>query len=371
MASTKTINFYQPNIGRDAGKGTSLYSEPQTAKQSGVDESVPAPAPQPKTGGESGSYGGPVLPQQDPNAIYMDEIQKAASEKNYKALLQSDIAAYNLKMNSRKYLNDMLAEQGLGTQGYGTSAHVGVENAAANLYAQNLENYNQAEATALSKAQEREQAEIEKAKQEATESDKQLVQYLTNSDGSDESINGYMDKYGYTLKNGVWVNKKTGEPASAYIQSIVQYAKENGSNGIDYSSINTSTPAGSTALSFLKANASTYQNVDRNGYDSVDGLSRAMVGAQDNSTTKELSEIVGDEINLLREYIDKNGSSADGTLFKLQRGSGHGEAYLVLYVGGKFYIVSSDDREQSGYPVSEKYNSYTGNKVSFVGSRQQ
>ena len=355
---TNDITFYNEG-GGSGGKGTT--STPP---------SVP-PVTQPNTGGAQ-------EPEIDPSSVYLDEIQKAASEKNYKTLLQSDIAAYNLKMGTQKHLDNMLAAQGLGTQGYGTSAHVGVENAAQNLYAQNLENYNQREADALADAQERKRQEeeeaIAEAKANATESDNQLVTFLTYSDGSDESINGYMEKYGYTLKDGVWVNKETGEPASNYIQAAVQSAKENAaqtsSNSADYSNINTSTPQGSTALDFLKANASTYAGVNANGYSSVDALGRAVVGRVDNKKTGELGSVVTDELNLLRDYIAKNGSAADGTLFRLERGNGFHEAYLVLYVGGKFYIVSSDDREEAGYPISEAYNSYSGNKVYFKGSKQ-
>ena len=305
-------------------------------------------------------YAGPTLPQQDPNAVYMDEIQRAMSEKNYKALMQSDIAAYNLKLNTQKYLDNMLAQQGLNSQGYGTSAHVGVENNAANLYAQNLENYNANERQGLLEAQERQN-------KNATESDNQLVTYLSYSDGSDSSIAGYMDKYGYEQKNGVWVSKETGEPAPAYIQAAVQSAKENGGQtSADYSNIDASTPTGSVALDFLK-NAPRYDGVDANGYASIDGLSRAEVGAEDNTKTKELKDIVAWELDSLRDYIAKNGASADGTLFKLERSAGHGEAYLVLYVGGKFYIVSNDDRQEAGYPLSEAYNAYSGNKVTFSG----
>lgn len=156
---------------------------------------------------------------------YLDEIQKAASEKNYKTLLQSDIAAYNLKMNTQKYLNNSLAGSGLNTQGYGTSAHTGVENAAQNLYAQNLATYNEAEQNAQTAAEERADAK-------ATESDNQLVTYLQYSDGSDEQIANYMKNYGYSKgEDGVW-RDANGNAASAYVLSAIESAKNN--NSSDY-----------------------------------------------------------------------------------------------------------------------------------------
>lgn len=169
-----------------------------------------------------------IPPTQDPSSVYLDEIQKAASEKNYKALLQNDIAAYNLKMNTQKNLNNELAAQGFGTQGYGTSAHIGVENQAQNLYAQNLEGYNQAESDALLAAQDRQSAA-------GNENDNQLATFLQYSDGSEESIAGYMFKYGYTKNNdGVWVDKD-GNPASAYIQAAAQSASEQSGKTSAYS----------------------------------------------------------------------------------------------------------------------------------------
>ena len=170
------------------------------------------------TSGSSGSSSG----GSSGTNIYLDEIQKAASEKNYKTLLQSDIAAYNLKMNTQKYLNNNLAASGLNTQGYGTSAHAGVENAAQNLYAENLATYNEAEQTAQTAAEER-------ADTKSTENDNQLVTYLQYSDGSDEQIANYMANYGYTQDaNGVWKDAN-GNEASAYVLSAIESAKNNNS----------------------------------------------------------------------------------------------------------------------------------------------
>ena len=349
---TNDVTFYDEGGGSRSG-GNSGNGGNQTPP------SVP-PVVQPNAGGAN-------EPEIDPSSVYLDEIQKAASEKNYKTLLQSDIAAYNLKMGTQKHLDNMLAAQGLGTQGYGTSAHVGVENAAQNLYAQNLENYNQREADALSEAQERQRQEeeqaIAEAKSEATESDNQLVTFLTYSDGSEESINGYMEKYGYTLKDGVWVNKETGEPASAYIQAAVQSAKENGGTGQPSYGISTET-ATSNASAFLSAYG-VGKDASGNvvGY-SIDDLYGLQVSAMDDTATKALKDVVYNELEWLKNHI---GQYQDGTLFKLERGNGRHEAYLILYSGGKFYLVSTSDDEQEGGQVSTRYNEYNGPKETFRG----
>ena len=184
------------------------YQLIQQASNNGVSAS-----PSETSGGEGSN---------DVNSLYLDEIQKAASEKNYKTLLQSDIAAYNLKMNTQKYLSNSLASSGLNTQGYGTSAHTGVENAAQNLYAENLANYNEAEQTAQTAAETRADAK-------STENDNQLVTYLQYSDGSDEQIANYMANYGYAQDaNGVWKDAN-GNEASAYVLSAIESAKNNNS----------------------------------------------------------------------------------------------------------------------------------------------
>lgn len=177
-------------------------------------------------------------PYYDPNSVYMDEIQEAMSKKNYKALLNADVAAYNMKMQSKKYMDDMLRAQGLGSQGYGTSAHVGLENNAANLYAQNLSAYNEAEERAFEAAQTR--------KTEADEeTDKQLVNYLMGSTGTKDSIAKYMDSYGYVQSDdGKWYKKDANgnpdksQPASPYIQNAVLYASEASGNSDDQSVYN-------------------------------------------------------------------------------------------------------------------------------------
>lgn len=320
-------------------------------------------------GGGNGGYvpPAPKTPEIDPSAVYMDEIEAAAHDKNYKALLDADIAAYQLKMNTQKYLENGLAAQGLGNQGYGTSAHVGVENTAANLYAQNLENFNQAES-------EEHTAAIGRQEAASTESDNQLVTFLQYSDGSSESIAGYMDKYGYVQgDDGNWYKKgddgkaDMSKPASNYVQSAIQSATENAAaNGSADYSANSDPNVVSGAQNALQNWGSKYSGINTNGYASVSDLRQAVVGNRDNSTTDKLQNIVTNELNYLEARIN-TGTIADGTLFKLQRGNGFGEAYLVLYLGGKLYIVSDDDREQGEYQVSSRYNAYQGPKEEIKG----
>ena len=150
---------------------------------------------------------------------YLDEIHRYESEKNYKALLNSNIAAYNMKLNAQKYLNNSLANQGLSTQGYGSSARTGIENQYANMYAQNQQAYNESQMGLDAEAATR-------AEQAKTEEDNQLAQFLEYAE-NDDQIAKYMANYGYEKnEDGVWVDKD-GNPASKYIQTMAEYASGN------------------------------------------------------------------------------------------------------------------------------------------------
>ena len=317
-----------------------------------------------KIGGTGSGGGGDG---NDVSSLYLDEIQKAEHDKNYKTLLQSDIAAYNLKLNTQKYLDNYLANQGLSTQGYGTSAHVGAENQLSNLYAQNLENYNTAETQSYENALSRKSANDQ-------ESDNQLAQFLTYTDGSDEQIASYMNKYGYKeTTDGKWV-KEDGTEASPYILGMIEQAKNNGTNNSN--NLTDNIAIGKAADNFIKAHASTYSGVDSNGYEmnsksdkasnaymNYDSLSKVLVGRVDNTNYGTLGSVVGDELKDLANRIADN-QVKDGTLIKLQRASGSKEAYLLMYRNGKIYFVSSDDNEQEGGEVSTNYNAYKGPKIS-------
>lgn len=279
---------------------------------------------------------------QDPNTVFMDEIQKAMSEKNYKSLLQSDIAAYNLKMNAQKYLDNSLATQGLGTQGYGTTAHVGIENQAQNLYAQNLENYNQQESDALLAAQERKKQEEQEAKTkaeaESRESDNQLVNYLQESDGSEEMVAKYMDNYGYAKdKDGKWYKKDSlgnpdlSRPASSYIQSMVDYIQKPqktetlSANG--YPVIENAPKE----ISFING---------KEGRD-LDGVGKYIVGL---NKDKELSSEYANEFNKLKVLAQNGELDNSGTMIRLRRNNQpEAESQCLFYYQGKYYMVSYKD----------------------------
>ena len=270
-------------------------------------------------------YGDTRLPQQDPNAVYMDEIQKAMSEKNYKALLQSDIAAYNLKQNSQKYLDQMLAGQGLAGQWYGTSAHIGIENSAQNLYAQNLENYAESERQALVEAQERKDAAD-------LENDKQLYFYLTNSDGSDDSIAQYMANYGYTLKDGKWVDAN-GNEASGYVLSAIQYAKDN---------------------------AVENEGIRGAYYGSLEALMGATYIDKDGGVSN-----FNDNFSKESEYIYTkaiNGQYDDGTVIKVT--NGRGETVFLRFDYGKGFVqVEAKDWAAAEAENKARYIKWDGGKV--------
>lgn len=262
----------------------------------------------------AGVDGGGATPTQSPESVYLDEIHKAASEKNYKALLQNDIAAYNLKMNTQKYLDNALASQGLGSQGYGTSAHVGASNLGAQLYAQNQEAFDQAESDALLAAQERQTAS-------ATENDNQLATFLQYSDGSEESIASYMGKYGYTKNNdGVWVDAN-GNPASSYIQAAAQSASEN---------------AGGNASAYAKYSSLIAQGNEGNGFAVTDLEKMANINGIKN----------GGEVGDLLAAI-QNGEIKNGTVIRLNTVKLNGQKYYV-YINGILFPST-----QAAWSISE------------------
>ena len=151
--------------------------------------------------------------------------------------------------------------------------------------------------------------------------------------------------------------------ASAYIQAAVQSAKENGGTGQPSYGISTET-ATSNASAFLSAYG-VGKDASGNvvGY-SIDDLYGLQVSAMDDTATKALKDVVYNELEWLKNHI---GQYQDGTLFKLERGEGKHEAYLILYSGGKFYLVSTSDDEQEGGQVSTRYNEYNGPKETFRG----
>lgn len=346
-----------------AKKNYGLYMEnniPQTPVATQSAPSNPTPS---ESGGNYGLYGQEVSPQQDLDTVFMDEIHKAVSEKNYKNFLQSNIAAYNLKMNARKYLGNTLASQGLGSQGYGTTAHIGVENQAQNLYAQNLENYHQNELDALTEAKQRQETNL-------LEKDKELAEYLGKTDGSDDQIAAQMSNYGYVqAQDGLWYKKDAegkpdkSSPAPNFITGMITYMKQQGTTAPQYGSTATDSEI-ANAQNFLKAYAvGKDENGNPTGYDSVADLRGIKVHTGDDSKTDEtLGYIVNDELKTLENRLN-GGNIKDGTLFKLQNGGDKHEAYLILYLGGKLYLVSTSDDETEGGEVATKYNEYTGNKV--------
>lgn len=355
-----------------------LYSQDLNKAKETVDPITPSSSVGTSNNGSNNYdlYQQDLTVEQDPNSVYMDEIQKALHDKNYKALLQSDIAAYNLKMNTQKYLDQNLAAQGLNSQGYGTSAHVGVENQAQNLYAQNLENYNRNEADYLAEAQERKTNKEAQDELELQENEKQLITYLQGTDGSDEQIAEQMSNYGYVrAEDGRWYRKDAngnpdmGSPASDYVNGMITYMKNTGDSGAAYGS-QASNKEIANAQSFLNAYG-VGRDADGNvlSYGSVSDLRRASVSAEDDSKTKAMKDVVANELDYLEKQI-QGGYVKDGTLFKLQRGSGSKEAYLVLYLGGKFYIVSSSDDETEGSEVANKYNQYTGPKTEIADKKK-
>lgn len=172
---------------------------------------------------------------------YEDALAKAKREQNYKAYYNTAIQLYNMKNKSNKYLQNELASKGLNTQGYGTSASASVNNQAINLYSENEQNY-------MNKEQEITSDAIDRYNSANEELDNQLITFIANSNGNQESINKYLTNYGY-MEDGNFTDKwnNLNPERKAYIQSV-----------IDGQSVET--PNYSTYASLEALNNATYTN---------------------------------------------------------------------------------------------------------------
>ena len=318
---------------------------------------------------------------------YQSEALKAAREENYKLLLNNQMSLYNLKRNSEKNLANELAAQGLGTQGYGTSANVGLSNEYMRQLSEARSDYDEEERDLnLQQAQyeaEREEQDKAEAEQDAIESDNQLYQFLSAAGGDEEKINRYMQIYGYGKDeaSGKWY--KTNEdgslnydqPASSYLEAAI-YGATNGSTS-------TGEYDAKYALENWAANYGGFKNQtdgwqqstasSNNSGFTFDELSNMKVNYHDNEygpdkddkgKERDLEWLIGDELDKM-ESLCSSGAVENGTLFKLVRKSDKKEAYLVLWYNGKYYLVSDNDDEQSGGQVDVKYQQFTGPKYEF------
>lgn len=165
------------------------------------------------------------------NNPYEDALAKAKREQNYKAYYNTAIQLYNMKNKSNKYLQNELASKGLNSQGYGTSASAGVNNQAINLYSENEKKYRNTEQEITSDA-------IDRYNNANEEQDNQLVTFIANSGGDQESINKYLTNYGY-MENGNFTDKwnNLDPERKAYIQSVIDGQSIETPNYISYASL--------------------------------------------------------------------------------------------------------------------------------------
>lgn len=328
--------------------------------------------------------------ERDPSSweeYYQSEALKAAREENYKLLLNNQMSLYNLKRNSEKNLANELAAQGLGTQGYGTSANVGLSNEYMRQLSEARSDYDEEERDLnLQEAQyeaEREEQDKAEAEQDAIETDNQLYQFLSAAGGDEEKINRYMQIYGYGKDEakGKWY--KTNEdgslnydqPASSYLEAAI-YGATNGSTS-------TGEYDAKYALENWAANYGGFKNQtdgwqqstasSNNSGFTFDELSNMKVNYHDNEygpdkddkgKERDLEWLIGNELDKM-ESLCSSGAVENGTLFKLTRKSDKKEAYLVLWYNGKYYLVSDNDDEQAGGQVDVKYQQFTGPKYEF------
>lgn len=163
---------------------------------------------------------------------YEDALAKAKRDQNYKSYYNQAIQLYNMKNNANKYLSNSLASQGLNSQGYGSSARVGIGNTAANLYADAYSDYQANEQSITEDA-------ISRYDENQTELDNQLVSYIQASGGDSDKINKYLTNYGYMDEEGNYTDKRNNlsEDRKAYLQSEIDNVSTSKNSSTVYSSL--------------------------------------------------------------------------------------------------------------------------------------
>ena len=199
-----------------------VYGDEGATAQDGYRQPTPQPTKQPQEEENKQPSTTSVTPKDVyGSSIYDDALAKAKREQNYKAYYNSAIQAYNMKNRAQKYLDNALANQGLNTQGYGSSAHVGINNQAINLYSQAQSDYN-------TNAQQITEDAMNRKEEKDTELDNQLITFIQNAidNGDYDSIDKYLENYGYK-KDGEWTN--LSDDRQAYIRSMIDTAGDTSS----------------------------------------------------------------------------------------------------------------------------------------------
>ena len=256
---------------------------------------------------------------------YDDTLAELERSQNFKSYYNQAIQNYNMKQNTQKYLDSMLQNQGLASQGYGTSAHVGVENNAMNLYAQNASDYYDREAQITSNAYDRYQTNLEKEEDKQIERDEQLATFISASAGSPDDINKHMYNFGYIDENGNYTEKwnELSDDRKAYITSLIDiYSKED-----DSSSTHTFTPNNLANSSYM-TNTGEIRNI---GTDFGDQL-----------------------VNVI--YNAERGRYEDGEIITLEDKKGR-TLTLKYNKNGTFEIIDPTDEQ-----IQEAKNNKTKNK---------
>jgi len=222
----------------------------------------------------------------DTSNVYDDALAKAKRDQNYKSYYNQAIQLYNMKNNANKYLQNSLANQGLNTQGYGSSASAGINNTAANLYQDAYKSYMENEQSITDDA-------LSRYEENQTELDNQLVTFIQNATDK-EQINKYLTNYGYMDKNGNYTEKweNLDSDRKAYIQSVID---------------------------------GTNTTTDSNIYTSADDMKNAVYTKKD-GTIEKLGDHFSEEIQDLYSLASANNYSK-GTTVAIRNGEG-----TIIYV---------------------------------------
>lgn len=243
---------------------------------------------------------------------YLDEYQKLADAKDYQTLLDKSVADYNLKMNTQKYLNNQLANQGLNNSGYGSSLQAGTQNAYMNLLGQDYSNYQNS-------VRQNYQDALSRQETASKENDEQVITYL-NSATTQDQLDQVLSDYGYSD-----ISK-----APAYVRAMYN----------------------------LKSSAIANQETASTGKIALSDLGNVAISSDNGSET--FASKFGYELNAINNAVAR-GELSSGEVLRIVNGYDGTESYLRYNADGTFTIASSGDYDKATSKGTIKDGKWTEN----------
>lgn len=299
----------------------------------------------------SSSSGGGSSSNNTSNSSTNNQYYQMAIDKEYSALLNKEIALENAKQMAMKYTQNQMANQGMSTQGYGSTTNSSIAN-------QYLNAYNNANAEYQDNVSNinMQQAQDEKAaNEELYQQTVALIQGATDIN----QLNNYLvnQGYGHVDKDGVFVfdSKPANMDDNTYNQLKYLYNQQLAAHpgyNLDKVVENYTSGVGLDLKSgFDKLTAYNYKgdNIGSVKDAEVDLTTRLSDGSEIR-TQEKAKDFLGKTWNTVKGKIE-SGEIQDGTAIQIY---GLAASAYILYSGGRIYSMSP-----------EGYEKYSGNKVRY------